>query len=78
VFVAEQPGVGNKTFALKNCRNVPLRDLSVLKGGHFVVLATGVDDLTLDNLLVDTDRDTRSGLLPECTSFKLHNKLALR
>ena len=27
------------------------------KGGHFAVLATGVDNLTLDNLLIDTDRD---------------------
>jgi polygalacturonase len=57
VYAAEQPGVGNKTIALKNCRNVTLRDLSILKGGHFAVLATGVDNLTLDNLLVDTDRD---------------------
>jgi polygalacturonase len=56
-FQAEQPGVGNKTFAFKNCRNVLLRDFSVLKGGHFVLLATGVDNLTIDNLLVDTDRD---------------------
>lgn len=56
-FVAEQPGVGNKTFALKNCHNVTLRDFSILKGGHFALLATGVDNLTLDNLLVDTDRD---------------------
>jgi polygalacturonase len=56
-FVAEQPGVGNKTFALKNCQNVTLRDFSVLKGGHFALLATGVDNLTLDNLLIDTDRD---------------------
>lgn len=56
-FVAEQAGVGNKTFAFKNCRNVLLRDFSVLKGGHFVLLATGVDNMTLDNLLVDTDRD---------------------
>jgi len=57
VFMAEQPGVGNKTIALKNCRNVLLRDFSALKGGHFVVLATGVDNLTIDNLLIDTDRD---------------------
>jgi polygalacturonase len=56
-FVAEQPGVGNKTIALKNCRNVILRDFSILKGGHFALLATGVDNLTLDNLTVDTDRD---------------------
>jgi polygalacturonase len=57
LFTAEQAGVGNKTFAFKNCRNVVLRDLSILKGGHFVLLATGVDNLTVDNLLVDTDRD---------------------
>jgi polygalacturonase len=56
-YVAEQPGVGNKAIALKNCRNVLLRDFSVLKGGHFALLATGVDNLTLDNLLIDTDRD---------------------
>jgi hypothetical protein len=36
---------------------VLLRDFSVLKGGHFAVLATGVDNLTLDNLLIDTERD---------------------
>jgi polygalacturonase len=56
-FVAEQAGVGNKAIALKNCRNVILRDFSVLKGGHFALLLTGVDNITLDNLLIDTDRD---------------------
>jgi polygalacturonase len=56
-YTAEQPGVGNKTFALKHCHNVSLRDFSILKGGHFALLATGVDNLTLDNLLIDTDRD---------------------
>ncbi|WP_260735505.1 rhamnogalacturonidase [Tunturiibacter lichenicola] len=56
-FVAEQAGVGNKAIALKNCRNVILRDFSILKGGHFALLATGVDNLTIDNLRIDTDRD---------------------
>jgi len=56
-YKAEQAGVGNKAIALKNCHNVLLRDFSVLKGGHFALLATGVDNLTLDNLLIDTDRD---------------------
>ena len=56
-FTAEQAGVGNKAIALKNCHNVLLRDFSVLKGGHFALLATGVDNLTIDNLLIDTDRD---------------------
>jgi polygalacturonase len=56
-FQAEQPGVGNKTIGLKNCRNVILRDFSLLKGGHFGILVTGVDNLTIDNLKIDTDRD---------------------
>jgi hypothetical protein len=56
-FKAEQAGVGNKAIALKNCHNVLLRDFSVQKGGHFAVLATGVDTLTMDNLLIDTERD---------------------
>jgi polygalacturonase len=56
-FVAEQAGVGNKAIALKNCRNVLLRDFSILKGGHFGLLLTGVDNLTIDNLKIDTDRD---------------------
>jgi polygalacturonase len=54
---AEQPGVGDKSIALKNCRNVLLRDFSILHGGHFGILATGVDNLTIDNLKIDTNRD---------------------
>lgn len=50
-------GVGNKAIALKNCRGVILRDFSVLHGGHFAILATGVDNLTIDNLIIDTNRD---------------------
>jgi polygalacturonase len=56
-YQAEQPGVGNKAIALKNCRNVIFRDFSLLKGGHFGLLLTGVDNLTIDNLKIDTDRD---------------------
>ena len=33
------------------------RDFSILKGGHFALLLTGVDNLTIDNLKIDTDRD---------------------
>ena len=54
---APPAGAGNKTIALKNCRNVILRDFSILHGGHFGVLATGVDNLSIDNLKIDTNRD---------------------
>jgi polygalacturonase len=57
MYQAEQAGVGNKAIALKNCRNVELRNFSILKGGHFGLLLTGVDNLILDNLKLDTDRD---------------------
>jgi len=50
-------GVGNKSISLKNCQNVTLRDISILHGGHFAILATGVDNLTIDNLKIDTNRD---------------------
>ncbi len=54
---SSKPGVGNKTIALKLCRNVTLRDFQILKGGWFGILATGVDNLTIDNLRIDTNRD---------------------
>ncbi|PSJ39129.1 exo-poly-alpha-D-galacturonosidase [Sphingomonas deserti] len=50
-------GLGNKAIALKDCRGVALRDFTIWKGGHFAILATGVDGLTIDNLRIDTDRD---------------------
>jgi polygalacturonase len=50
-------GSGNKAIALKLCRNVLLRDFSILNGGHFALLATGVDNLTIDNVKIDTNRD---------------------
>ena len=52
-----EAGIGNKSIALKNCHNVILRDFSILHGGHFAILATGVDNLTIDNLKIDTNRD---------------------
>ena len=50
-------GVGNKAISLVNCHNVLLRDFSILHGGWFGILATGVNNLTIDNLKIDTNRD---------------------
>ena len=51
------PGSGNKAIALRECHNVILRDFSILHGGWFAILATGVNNLTIDNLKLDTNRD---------------------
>ena len=54
---AVESGWGNKSISLKLCHNVIIRDISILHGGHFAILATGVDNLTIDNLKIDTNRD---------------------
>ena len=54
---AVEPGWGNKSISLKLCRNVIIRDITILHGGHFAILATGVDNLTIDNIKIDTNRD---------------------
>jgi parallel beta-helix repeat protein len=54
---ANAPGVADKAIALKRCRNVIVRDIAILAGGHFAILATGVDNLTLETLKIDTNRD---------------------
>ena len=51
------PGVGNKAISLKLCKNITLKDFSMLRCGHFALLATGVDNLSIINLKVDTNRD---------------------
>jgi polygalacturonase len=49
--------LGNKAIALKLCRNVLIRDVTIFHGGHFAILVTGCDNLTVDNVTLDTDRD---------------------
>lgn len=64
-------GVGNKAIALKNCRNVTFRDFTIYHGGHFAILATGVDNWTLDNLRIDTNRDGVD--LDACQNVRMSN-----
>ncbi len=55
--VRKMAGQGNKAIALKDCRRVTLSGFTIAKGGHFAVLATGVEDLLIERLTIDTDRD---------------------
>jgi hypothetical protein len=49
--------LGNKAIALKLCRNVLIRDVTIFHGGHFGILVTGCQNMTIDNVTIDTDRD---------------------
>ena len=68
---AQTPGVGNKSIALKNCQNVLLRDFSIFHGGHFGILATGIDNFTIDNLKIDTNRDGMD--IDACRNVRISN-----
>jgi hypothetical protein len=48
---------GDKAIALKRCRHVLMRDFTIFHGGHFAILVTGCDDMTVDNVTMDTNRD---------------------
>jgi polygalacturonase len=63
--------VGNKAIALKLVRNVNIRDLSFLSCGHFCLLATGVDNLTIDNVKIDTNRDGMN--IDSCRNVHISN-----
>jgi polygalacturonase len=54
---ASEAGTGNKAIGLKLCRNVTIRDISIFRGGHFAILPTGVDNFTIDNVKIDSNRD---------------------
>jgi len=64
-------GLGDKTIALKLCRNVLIRDLTILKGGHFAIITTGCDLVTIDNVTLDTNRDGIN--LDCCTNVAVSN-----
>jgi polygalacturonase len=53
----QNEGYGNKTLALKLCRNVLLKDFTIYHGGWFCFLLTAVDNTTIDNIKMDTGRD---------------------
>jgi polygalacturonase len=68
---ADNDGVGNKAIALKLCRNVILRDFTIQHGGWFGILTTGVDNLTIDNIKIDTNRDGMD--IDACQNVRIFN-----
>ncbi|MBQ9650143.1 MAG: right-handed parallel beta-helix repeat-containing protein [Prevotella sp.] len=59
-------GTGDKAIALKCCRQVTIRDITIFRGGHFAIIATGCDIGTIDNVTIDTNRD---GIDIDCCKY---------
>jgi polygalacturonase len=50
-------GTGDNSIALKLCKNVEIRNLNIREGGHYAILATGCEDMLIDNVTIKTSRD---------------------
>ncbi len=54
---ADGQTTANKALAMRECRRVSISGLTFLNCGHFAMLLTGVDDLLIDHVTADTNRD---------------------
>ena len=59
-------GTGDKAIAFKQCRNILNRDVTIYRGGHFGIIVTGCELGTIDNVIVDTNRD---GIDIDCCKY---------
>lgn len=50
-------GKGGKLIALKEVRGVTIRELTLAQGGHFTILANGVDGLDVSKVRIEGQRD---------------------
>ncbi len=59
-------GTGDKAIALKLCRNILIRDVTIQRGGHFAIIVTGCERGQIDNVTIDTNRD---GIDIDCCKY---------
>lgn len=59
-------GTGDKAIALKLCRGITIRDITIYRGGHFAIIATGCESGVIDNVTIDTNRD---GIDIDCCKY---------
>ena len=52
-----KPGEGNTSITLKECRNILIQGITIYMGGWLAILPTGCDNMVIDGLLIDTNRD---------------------
>ena len=64
-------GTGDKAIALMLCKNVEIRNLKIRQGGHYAILATGCEDMLIDNVTINTSRDGLN--LSQCKDVEVAN-----
>ena len=66
-----KPGEGNTSIALKECRNILIQGITIYMGGWLAILPTGCDNMVIDGLLVDTNRDGIN--IDACRNVRISN-----
>jgi len=64
-------GTGDKGIALKLCKNVEIRNLNIREGGHYAILATGCENMLVDNVTIKTSRDGLN--LSQCRNVEVNH-----
>lgn len=49
--------VANKSIAFLECSNVKIENITIFRGGWFAILLTGCNMVTIDKVIIDTNRD---------------------
>jgi hypothetical protein len=64
-------GGGNKAIGLKLCKNITIKDITIYHGAHFAMQYRGCDNMTIDNVIFDTQRDALN--LDCCRNVRVSN-----
>ncbi|KPK43675.1 MAG: hypothetical protein AMJ65_05160 [Phycisphaerae bacterium SG8_4] len=62
-------GTGDKGIALKLSKNIEIRNLNIREGGHYAILATGCEEMLIDNVAIKTSRDGLN--LSQCKNVRI-------
>lgn len=72
LYINPRAGEGDKAISLKLCKNVEIKDVSIIDGGYLAVLATGCEGVNMHNVKVVTRANgislvgSSSGILRNC------------
>lgn len=64
-------GTGDKAIALKLCQGIEIRNLNIRAGGHYAILATGCENMLIDNVTIKTSRDGLN--LSQCRKVEVNH-----
>jgi len=48
---------GDRAISFRNCNGILIENIRIYRAGHFGIITGGCSDITIDNVLIDTNRD---------------------